>query len=74
MALGGVAIGIIKAQLAANTNGNVMSNISILLLIANALRIGKNKKVVAVLLVNSVIKDVRNAIKKIIKKIFKKEM
>ena len=64
MALGGVAIGIIKAQLAANTNGNVMSNISILLLIANALRIGKNKKVVAVLLVNSVIKDVRNAIKK----------
>ena len=55
-------MGIIKAQLAAKTNGNVIVNTSKLLLIANILNIGKRRKVVAVLLVNSVKKEVIMAI------------
>ena len=47
-------MGIIKAQLAAKTNGKVSFSISISLLIAKRLRIGKRRNVVAVLLVNSV--------------------
>ena len=51
-------MGIIKAQLAAKTNGKVSFSISISLLIAKRLRIGKRRNVVAVLLVNSVKIDV----------------
>ena len=58
MAFGGVAIDIIKAQLAAKTNGKVSFNISTSLFIANKLRIGNRRNVVAVLLVNSVKKEV----------------
>ena len=58
MAFGGVAMGIIKAQLAAKTNGKVSLSISISLFIAKRLRIGRRRNVVAVLLVNSVKSDV----------------
>ena len=64
-------MGIIKAQLAAKTNGNVIVNTSKLLLIANILNIGNKRNVVAVLLVNSVIKEVIKAINMITKNILK---
>ena len=51
-----------KAQLAASTNGNVKLITSILLFSANILKIGNRRKVVAVLLVNSVKKEVIIAI------------
>ena len=51
-----------KAQLAASTNGNVKLITSILLFKANILKIGNRRKVVAVLLVNSVKKEVIIAI------------
>ena len=60
--MGGVATGSIKAQLAASTNGNVKLITSILLFNANILKIGNRRKVVAVLLVNSVKKEVIMAI------------
>ena len=68
MALGGVEIGIIKAQLAAKTIGKTMIIIFIFKSMAKAANIGKRRKVVAVLLVNSVIIEV-NKVNSNIKKI-----
>lgn len=65
IALGGVAIGIIKAQLADKIKGSSNSVSSILFVSANILRIGSRRNVVAVLLVNSVKIEVKNAINKI---------
>ena len=64
IAFGGVEIGIMNAQLAASTIGRIISIKGKLLLTENAASIGNNKKVVAVLLVNSVRIDVKN-VKKI---------
>ena len=55
-----------KAQLAAKTIGSVMRITLILVSAANDAKIGKNKKVVAVLLVNSVINEVKSETTKII--------
>ena len=65
IALGGVAIGIIKAQLADKIKGSSNSVSSILFVSANILRIGSRRNVVAVLLVNSVKIEVKRAINKI---------
>ena len=71
MALGGVAIGIMKAQLAAKTIGKDNWITSYPLLSAKEKIKGRNNKVVAVLLVISVRKDIMIAMTKMIKKIFK---
>ena len=63
IALGGVEIGIINAQLAAKIIGKINCTEDKSLLMANVANIGSNKKVVAVLLVNSVsieVKKVKN--------------
>ena len=60
IALGGVEIGIIYAQLAANMIGIVICTTFIFDSTANDANNGKNKNVVAVLLVNSVIIEVKN--------------
>ena len=65
----GVEIGIINAQLAARTIGSVKV-ILMFASIAKEAKIGKNKKVVAVLLVNSVMIDVNNVKQNIIFKTF----
>ena len=65
IALGGVAIGIIKAQLADKIKGSSNSVNSILFVSANILKIGSRRNVVAVLLVNSVKIEVKKAINKI---------
>ena len=75
IAFGGVDIGIMKAQLAAKTTGKIIFTISKPESMAKVPSKGNNKKVVAVLLVNSVKKDVRNVknnIIKIISNLFKK--
>ena len=58
IALGGVEIGIIKAQLADRMNGSKTWIKSKLFEFAKTLKIGNNKNVVAVLLVNSVNNEV----------------
>ena len=68
IAFGGVDIGIIKAQLAAKTIGSV-KRIMFIFISAKHAKIGRNKKVVAVLLVNSVINEVKSETTKIITKI-----
>ena len=65
IALGGVAIGIIKAQLAVKTTGRVSKIISRLFKEAKVATIGRKSKVVAVLLVTSVKNEIRAAIKSI---------
>ena len=67
IALGGVEIGIIKAQLADRMNGSKIWIKSKLFEFAKTLKIGNNKNVVAVLLVNSVNNEVNRAITRIIK-------
>ena len=67
IALGGVATGSIKAQLAAKTTGKITVTTFISEFIAKVPSNGKSKKVVAVLLVNSVNKDVKKVRMKIIK-------
>ena len=57
-------MGIIKAQLAAKTTGRSTFKISISASIAKDANNGNKRKVVAVLLVNSVIKDVKRVNKK----------
>ena len=77
IALGGVEIGIMNAQLAAKTTGKIILTISRPASIANVPSKGKSKKVVAVLLVNSVkieVNKVKNNIIKNISKLFKKLM
>ena len=71
IAFGGVEIGIIKAQLAAKTIGK--SNLITLIseAMAKAANKGNKRNVVAVLLVNSVIIDVKKVRSKIIIKISK---
>ena len=64
IAFGGVAIGIIKAQLADKIKGSSNSVSSILFVSANILKIGSRRNVVAVLLVNSVKIEVKKAINK----------
>ena len=54
-----------NAQLAAKTIGSVIRIIFILVSSANDAKIGRNKKVVAVLLVNSVINEVKSETTKI---------
>ena len=66
IAFGGVEIGIIKAQLAAKIIGKVIFIIEKSLLIANAANIGRRRKVVAVLLINSVSIEVKKVRKRII--------
>ena len=67
IAFGGVEIGIIKAQLAERIKGSNIWINSKLFEFAKTLNIGNNKNVVAVLLVNSVKKEVKSATRKIIK-------
>ena len=67
IALGGVAIGIINAQLAAITTGSAKIIESSWLDTAKAIMIGRNNNVVAVLLVTSVKKEIKSAIKIIIR-------
>ena len=71
IALGGVDIGIIKAQLAAKTTGKIIFTTSNPVSMAKVPSKGRSKKVVAVLLVNSVKKHVKNVKNNIIKKISK---
>jgi len=68
IALGGVEIGIINAQLAARIIGKINCTEEKSLLMANEANIGSNKKVVAVLLVNSVSIDVKKVKNNQIKK------
>ena len=75
IALGGVAIGIINAQLAAKTTGRAKLKISKLFDDAKDITMGKNKSVVAVLLVISVKNEINKAIDNIISnklKLFRK--
>ena len=69
IALGGVAIGIINAQLAVKTIGNSIKIILKSFVIAKEAIIGRNNKVVAVLLVISVMNEINNASNNIKKKI-----
>ena len=71
IALGGVEIGIMNAQLAAKTTGKIILTISRPASIANVPSKGKSKKVVAVLLVNSVKIEVNKVKNNIIKKYIK---
>ena len=70
---GGVAIGIINAQLAVKTTGSNTFNISKLCISENDANIGKNKIVVAVLLVISVKNEISIDISNINNKIFNVE-
>ena len=67
IAFGGVAIGIIKAQLAVKIIGKVNKIISYSYFEANEATMGRNSNVVAVLLVTSVIKEIKNAITSIMR-------
>ena len=66
IAFGGVAIGIMNAQLAVNTTGSVSKITFKLFMEANDATMGRKRRVVAVLLVTSVKKEIKKAIKRII--------